>query len=826
MYKTRHILILLATAIALSLTGCQPEPTKRTFSFEAYTEQWQNDTKVHIDNNEQWIYWENGDEISIGSNTTGNTQGWLTGGGAEDWENYSSVFICALDEGSKYFLGLHPYSDHNVISYGSSDTKHHFDVAQLYLNDVQTYRTDSRGDHTFDRSVLPMVAWSGHEWDSAGKEPRLDFHTMAALVRLQFFNNTGSDQVIKQITIAAETPASGDVEEGQKTNTHLSGLFDVVAKHGANPFLKHESDGGNTITIKCANDSDTIDFKQGSLRSFYVVLPSMAGHDTSTVYRLNVTVTNANGKKFSKQIQRVRTRRRSMTYMQAIGITQFDESDGDGSIGLVGNGTEERPFKIYTAADMVYLRNCFNSDGADKYVNGQKVTAQTVFHIMNNIDVSSVWNTAGVNMGIKHFMGIMRFKGNSTSPGIINNTAAPIFEEITADGVVEGLTIKYYHPTGEGTLSLVPSNIYFSPFVRNNNGTIRDCHVTTVSGSGPVAITPTQSLKFGGICSSNTGTVENSDCTLRLSFNNLVSYGGICHDNSGEVKGCNTSSQLSIKGGSNAGGIVNTNTGTVRDCYYAAQLSNVGGTNWGGIVYSNNSGTVEHCYTAKSSTLGTKGTATIGGIVNNTNTSSSNKIDYCWNGANLSSTNVGGIIYALHGGTCVNCFIDDSSRIISVIESASDHYAGGLVATMNGGSIENSYIIISHLDNVISDSKLVAGTLVGNLTGGSLKNCYSINTHGTRNFYGNKAASGVTMSNCYQVSHTGPNADGITAYYNRNNEGDDLYTALSSNSGSGWKEWNYDETGLSNSAKAALLPWLEQYTLNITSPSPSFKHRR
>ena len=63
--------------LMLLFVGCEKEKENvrtKSFNFEATIEQLQSSdsTKVYF-NNEQWIYWELGDQISIGSNmTTGN----------------------------------------------------------------------------------------------------------------------------------------------------------------------------------------------------------------------------------------------------------------------------------------------------------------------------------------------------------------------------------------------------------------------------------------------------------------------------------------------------------------------------------------------------------------------------------------------------------------------------------------------------------------------------------------------------------------------------------------------------------------------------------
>ena len=66
MKKTRYIALTLL--MALLTVSCEKElPKTMKVDFTATMEQPTGDSKVQLVN-EQWIYWERGDEISIGSN--------------------------------------------------------------------------------------------------------------------------------------------------------------------------------------------------------------------------------------------------------------------------------------------------------------------------------------------------------------------------------------------------------------------------------------------------------------------------------------------------------------------------------------------------------------------------------------------------------------------------------------------------------------------------------------------------------------------------------------------------------------------------------------
>ena len=730
-----------------------------------------------------------------------------------------------MNEGSEFFLGLHPYSDHNVIAYGGNDATKHFADSKLWLNEVQSYRTDERGDHTFDRQVLPMVAWHGKKWDNTGDEPKLDFHTLAGLVRLQFYNRTGSNQQIKSITLTATDP--GTVTGKAVKGVNLCGLFTVKAQHTDNPMLAYTDATGvadpKTLTLKRADDA-AIDFPQNELKSFYAVLPALVGQDSTTVYRLTITVTNASDETFSGTVA-VNTRRRGITYLQAIGIKKFDASADRAERGLVGNGTDERPFKIYTEADMMYLRDCFNNpDGGVVRVNGQEVTSATQFRIMrSDIVLQEGDDHWGEGAAINNFRGVLKYLASTPSgtvPGLTNNTAIPLFAAIQSGGTVDGITVRY---NSDVALAVSPAGERFSPLCVENYGIIRNCRITTVEGSAAISITPPTSVGyffFGGICAYNHsgGTIEDCGTMLRCSFNEKVEAGGICGYNSagGVVKGCYASSKMNMQGSLRAGGIVNINYGTVSDSYFASHIDNTGTTPWGGIVYSN-SGAIEHCAIDSAATklvsTSTNEKVWIGGIVCE---NLAGTIDYCWCSAQLGAPNVGGIVGKMSGGTVRNCFVNDKSRTFTVNTVSTDHYGGGLVGQLSDGTVENSYTVMSHFVLDANDHKYLCGSVVGNMSGGTVTNVYGLCVGSSLTlFYGQKSGGTLTTDKCHLVKKEQDGVKHWTYDDNATTGLGALQSTLSTDKGTG-KDWKKG-TGTQDT------PYLEAYTK--TPSTLSRRHR-
>ena len=752
MSKNNYTIMRLATALVLVLTlaSCEKEKPKMRINFSATMEQLDDGSKVRLVN-ERYVYWEYDDCISIASDLStggaGQEEANLVNSGSEDFSDYNGVFVTSLPEGSKYFLGLHPAHDNNVITPAGSGNSGF--SASIYLRPTQPYRNDS----SFAKQVLPMVAWYGGHWDdNPGSTPfNLDFHSLAGLVRLQFYNSSNADHTITSITVSC-------------ADKQLCGMFNVNGIKTYNPSLTATADGNASFgTLTLSMPGNALEFKKDSLRSFYLVLPSRSGSDAGDEYALHVTV-NTDGGSFSRDLT-VKIRRNGITYTRAVGITAF--SPISYTNGIVGNGTLERPFKIYKIAELQAVRDSFAHPRLDGnvYLNGQKVTSQTEFRIMRS-DI--VLNTSNWTAGISNFKGHMLYNSNAAVAlhGITNTSNRPLFESISSDGVVEGLTVKSNH-------SVSNSSPAFSLFCNENNGKIVDCHMTTPSTEDPSYHLRFYGTAYAGICCTNNGTIEGSTCSVlaRIAGN----FAGICHTNSatGTIKGCIASSPLNVYNATHAAGICYQNSGTIEDCYFDARYT-AGATIWGGICYQN-SKTIRHSYISDGAVI--HGT-TVGGIaVNNTGT-----IDYCWCGGELRGTTVGGIAANQSGANSklTNCFVDNNLFVITLLASASSHYAGGLVAVLNGGSVKDSYTLINQIQT--RDNTGVYGSLAGHIgAGAKVDNCYSYvhaSVEANPAFYGDTVAGARVFTHCYIVGST---QTGITTVANESSPLGTLLTNLQTN---------------------------------------------
>lgn len=761
-------------------SACRPEPdppvpTSR-FEFNSTIEQLDgdNDSKVYLDN-ERWIYWELGDNISIGSDvTTRNDTVYRATliDATFDPEYFNGIFMSYLPDDSRYFLGLHPHNPKNRIV-GSGDKNF---TATIYLPDTQTFRNDRviDGDITFDKQVYPMVAWYGGVpvEDDPSTAFNLDFHALGGIVRLNLFNNNG-DRKLKSITIRS------------RNGMQLKGPFLIHDYKIEDPYLEsRSSDLGkdSILTIYCGEGGR--DFGSGDLLTFYVVLPALGGRSVTTIYPLTMMLTDMEGNTFTKRFT-VPIRRTGMTNMRAMGVdswaTGSGNGNGSGSAGLSGCGTETRPFKVYEVVDLQYLRDCYNS--TERKINGLPITADTWIALMRS-DI--VINNTNWTEGINNFVGHMIDLTHQSNPGITSQCQnIPLFETIGAGGVVDGISLK-----SAATFVTSPST-GVSPFCTTNQGVIRNCVLTTIPGNSQKNIS--MFANFAGICVTNTGTVEGCRFEGSAEIGNGKNFAGICIENSGTVRGCQTTSvTLTLDAsGSTAAGICYNNLGTVRDSYFAANITN-SSIDWAGIVF-NNSDTVEHCYMSSTGHIYTTKDAA-GIVMNNT----AGKVDYCWLAAAMRGENVSGIVQNLTGGQVINCF-NTNNAMITLTEANS--VGGGLVGSMSGGSIDNSYVYDIFMTRLQPSADM--GGIVGQATGGSCNNCYSYDGYHT--FYG--TSSGVTYTRCYIVNGVQPNITNVSPI-----AFETLQTNLNTNKPSGSKNWQ----GAVNSdgTTSGTPPTLEEYSIS------------
>ena len=791
MKNMKKYLLLGALCIVLLMTGCKKDKVQgRVFNMGATIEGLAGDDKVRLVN-DRWIYWDQGDAISVASNSTGVVDG-LDSKHLSDVAGYSNndavqgllsisgtqkgTFYMTLPEDAWEFCALYPYNENNYIKKSSSG----YDII-CHVPATQPFRADDYGDYTFSKQGCPMVGYTD--------DIDIQFHALCGIVRVELLST--AEKTINSITFTEESA----------TSKQISGNFGVKGYTTADPYMEQkESSDGRSVTIDCGTAGRAI--SSSNMLTFYLTLPVRSG-TASEPYKLTMKVTTTDDKSFTKTIN-VDVRRRAITKLRSLTITDWETSGADQ--GIVGNGTQYRPFQIYTAADLQKIRAAFGDGTSDNVtINGIGVTSETYFQIMrSDIELTTGnWET-----GIKGFVGHITDVVSGT-PGIKNNSGVPIFESINKGGVVEGLTVKV-GVTAEGSTTSITApttQAFVSPLCGENKGEIINC-ITSVNSSF------TRGSSFSGeaggmaaICVKNYKTVTGCAFTCSSS-GNLNDNGGVVagivlfNEEEGKITNCATESSARFScARSSVGGICYKNAGKIDGCYSYLMGITSGQFNLGGIVFTN-TGTVQNCFVRSTTTISLQGwtdpdvvNPKLGGIVN----TNSGTVDYCYVTASLTAPGLlGGIASSLKGGEIKNCWVVGTT----LVETTSNEYVGGLVGKITGGELFNSFARAT-----ITGSSTHTGYAVGRIENGNVGNCYCTagTTTNSAKFYASSIV-GTVSGYAYNSTVTGVtsfqnNSSGVPMVDNSNSLIDKL------NSGaSGYHSWvasgNYPVLSASAASKS------------------------
>ena len=756
--------LLLVFAAGLA-TSCSDEEPMGQFAFTSRIEGFVNtDTvgssapgaKVFLEK-EKWIYWEDGDIISIGSNTStannymaqlANVNAGFINDPDGDWQQFNGIFLTNLPEGSKYFLGLHPYNVGNVITPAGSASSS-FSAVEIVCPDEQPF---TGNDFSFARNIIPMVAWYGGEWrpEQPSTPFNLDFHSLASIVRVQFYSEMG----ISTLNTIGVYSSNSDLP--------IAGRFSVRGYNTAAPYLEAVAgQTSQTITIPCGGRT----VNPGEVVSFYLVIPSLSRD--SRLYNLEFTI---NG--LGKATLTMPLRRCGIAFPPALSLSG---SNLDGEIGLPGNGTEERPYKIYNTDNLTYVRDQFNAaalGGDTPKINGVPVTANTVFHLMrNDILLDDDWTNFGG--GIRDFVGKFVWKAYSGSrtPGITNKSQSPLFESISEGGEVIDLPMAVQ-------IDLAGTAEAFSPFCGVNNGTLRNCRVYDYNPGGGAEEDVNSKKKSGrkdntaglldtderanlaGFCLSNYGNILDCSCELTFGTGPTHNVAGITLNNHATIKSCAAATPMRIYTAGNGSGIAYDNQGTIEDSYFTIRQTTGNAVSWAGIAH-HNTGIIRHCYT--SATAAIVSTGAIAGIVMNNEAGA--VVDYCWFGGSITSNDCGAGIAHTNLGTVINCYVNGAQIVSPAVEGT---VAAGLIAYHgdDGGSfsavLANSYYYAPRILCQDASKTHHVGALIAFAYDGVVDNCYAYETGNPINpFANNIATSGTTFTNCFHVGHSDYGISGI-----------------------------------------------------------------
>ncbi len=670
--------IALLAAATLLTAGCKK---KEILEFGGQMDQFsatdENGSKTYLGHAEQWIYWEAGDKIKVNDGSSAVECELVSGAGTLE-AFFRSTSTLNVEAPALY--AIYPST-----SYGSSHT-------DLIFPATQTYRENSDATHpdsSFGRGALPMVAYDASGMANHGT---IYFHVVAGIMRLQLYSS--QVKTISQITfkeVGAEHGAS---------NKQISGHFTVNDITQNAPYLTGTSvtDESRTIVI------DNINKQVGpnSLLTFYLPLPAVTSASAVTTYILRMTVKNTDNYYFTRDFK-VDIHRRNITMMRALNIKNWVNSENgsssnDSDIRLVGSGTKDRPFQIYSGKELELLRNAYNGGGT---INGQTIRGYseskeepTYVKIVRS-DIVLLDNDAYYalsseernnpssryalwNEGIQNFRGYMYFASSTaTNGGITNQSSKPLFESIAADGFVYRVYVK-----GTCTPSQLSEGGSFSPMCGVNNGTMKECH------NKCVVTTDVSGARIAGLCVTNAGSIIGgaNEARLTSTYGNVA---GICYDNNGTIQG-NFTLSSAVPQGLNIAGITYNNSATVKDCQVSSNTAINSTGNWGVIAFNNTTnGVLDNCTSTGAIVYTIDGS--VGGICNVNNGTVKN----CTNGVEIraSSGNVGGIVATMDNANAevYNCctrapFLYGALDAVRVADNI-----GGIVGYLGAGKVYNCY---------------------------------------------------------------------------------------------------------------------------------------
>ncbi len=670
--------IALLAAATLLTAGCKK---KEILEFGGQMDQFsatdEDGQKTYLGHAEQWIYWETGDKIKVfdGSNAVPCE---LVSGARTLDAYFRSESTLNVD--ANKFWAIYPST-----SYGSSYT-------DLIFPATQTYRENSDATHpdsSFGRGALPMVAYDATGMANHGT---IYFHVVAGILRVQILSST--TKTIDQITFKEVGSEHGS------SNKQISGHFTVHDINQNQPYLTGTTvtDESRTIVINNINK----EVGPTKLLTFYLPLPAVTSASAVTNYILRMTVKTTDNRYFFTRDFNVDIHRRNITMMRALEVTTWStNADGSGSLSdirLVGSGTKDRPFQIYSGKELAQLRDVYNNGGT---INGQTIRGysesskeeptyvkivRSDIVLLNNDDYNALPAAERDNpssryvnwhRGIQNFRGYMYFASSTaTNGGISNQSDHPLFESIATDGYVYRVYVK-----GTCTPTLF-SGSTFSPMCHTNNGTMKECH------NKCVVTTETENANLAGLCVINAGSIIGGANEAQLTSTN-GNVAGICYTNNSMIQG-NFTLSVAVPQGKNIAGIAYNNNATVKDCQVSSNTMVTSTGNWGVIVFNNNAGAViDNCTSTGNVVYTIDGS--VGGICN----VNSGIVKNCTNGVEIraSSGNVGGIVATMNSAaaevynSCTRApFLNGALDAVRVADNI-----GGIVGYFGAGKVYNCY---------------------------------------------------------------------------------------------------------------------------------------
>lgn len=458
--------------------------------------------------------------------------------------------------------------------------------------------------------------------------------------------------------------------------------------------------------------------------------------------------------------------------------TKYDESTCKTIYVTVADGSEVAPYLIRSASDLFNIR-----DNLDKH-----------YVLANNIDLTSY--VLGDIIEQETFLPLgISYKNNNyemtSFTGSLNGERT--VGKVKVSYQISGL--KYSIEAGTNISGGGLRGNYYGLFAKNE-GTIKNLTLyyssvtgtcTTSKGNISDVNNQTYSLCFGGIATTNSGTIQN--CKVTIYNFNVVSYfgnnyiGGTCATNEGTIENCkvlgniNLSCKETLSYSKNAfiGGLAGQNGGTIQDTFdiYSKDTEFTGKTSanssvvitslnddgysvWDdsgfGLISGKNTKDIKFV-----STYGEiKAYKNVGGITGQNSGSILSSTSFS---TVIGNNNIGGLVGYNTGSSSIKLssvmWLDDGEE--AKIEGL--EYVGGIIGYNDADSLVFNYNFVRSYANSRTDMKIIDTTNFAGLVGYSKKDLTLNNSFANfrvnrevveaKNYFANVETGSLTIINCY-----------------------------------------------------------------------------
>lgn len=304
---------------------------------------------------------------------------------------------------------------------------------------------------------------------------------------------------------------------------------------------------------------------------------------------------------------------------------------------IQGDGTEESPFLIYTADDLLNI--AFELDSYSILMNDIDLEGAE-WTPVGSVNVPFSGNFNGNGYTIKNFTITQSASKNVGFFGTINNA------------VIEKLTIEDAYVSGDTNVGALVGCVSGTDYV------IRDCNVIKGSVTGDISV--------GGLigATSSASTTAIIGCSANTTVTGTGKYtGGLVGSLYGSLVSCYT--QGTVSGVTNVGGIVGYSNSCpkIEKCYSGATVS--GTTAVGGLIGMNIAvSEIINCFTLGSVT----GTNFVGGIAGNSSSMLQVNYSYVAGAVQATGTSVAGLCGNISKITCNNSFYDGT--VVGLVQTS------------------------------------------------------------------------------------------------------------------------------------------------------------